>query len=794
MSTMNGMVGKSVKRVEDKRFVTGKGKYTDDIILPLQTYAYFVRSPYAHARIVNVDTGAAIDMPGVLAIYTGKDVEAINGVPCGWQVNFKNGDTMKEPKHPLLVADKVRHVGDAVAMVVAQTREQAKDAAQMVMVDYEELPVVVNAAEAVKPGAPQVHADVPNNICYDWELGNSKAEVDQAMLEAAHITSLEFVNQRMIANAIEPRSYNAFYDEANEKYTLYTSTQDPHLIRLLMSAFVLGIPEHKVRVIGPDVGGGFGSKGDHYAEEALLTWASQKVGRPIKWTAERSESFVSDAQGRDHVTKAEMGFDKEGKILALRVKTYANQGAYLGTFGPAVPTYLYGTLMQGLYTTPKINVDVTGVFTNTTVVDAYRGAGRPEATYLLERLIDLAALEMGMDPADIRFKNFVPPFDGTNQPGYQTQVALLYDSGNYEGVLRKGLSMLGYDDFRKKQQEATRNGKLLGVGFSTYIEACGLAPSAVAGALGARAGLYEMGQVRVQPTGKVTIYTGTHAHGQGHETTFAQVVADRLGIPMADIEIVHGDSDSMAFGMGTYGSRSLAVGGSAIVKSIDKVIEKGKKIAAHKLEANAGDMEFANGKFTVKGTDKSISFGDVALTAYVPHVYPADLEPGLDFTSFYDPTNFTYPFGCHIAVVEVDKETGKVELKRFIAVDDVGNIINPMIVEGQIHGGVAQGIGQALFEGAEFDSNGQLTNASYMDYCMPRADDLPMFETTNQVTPCPHNPLGAKGAGEAGTIGATPAVVNAVIDALWSGGHKVKDIRMPLTSERVWRAMQASVN
>lgn len=794
MSMTNGMIGKSVKRVEDKRFLTGKGKYTDDIILPQQTYASFVRSPYAHARILNVDIGAAIDMPGVIAIFTGADVEAINGVPCGWQVNFKNGDTMKEPKHPLLVADKVRHVGDGVAMVIAQTREQAKDAAQMVMVDYEELPVVVNAAEAVKPGAPIVHDDAPNNICYDWELGNSKAELDQAMSQAAHITSLEFVNQRMIANAIEPRSYNAFYDEANEKYTLYTSTQDPHLIRLLMCAFVLGIPEHKVRVVGPDVGGGFGSKGDHYAEEAILTWASKKIGKPVKWTAERSESFVSDAQGRDHVTKAEMGFDTEGKILALRVKTYANLGAYLGTFGPAVPTYLYGTLMQGLYTTPKINVDVTGVFTNTTVVDAYRGAGRPEATYLLERLIDLAALEMNMDPADIRFKNFVPSFDGINQPGYQTQVALLYDSGNYEGVLTKGLAMLGYDDFRKKQQDAAQNGKLLGVGFSTYIEACGLAPSALAGALGARAGLYEMGQVRVQPTGKVTIYTGTHAHGQGHETTFAQVVADRLGIPMADIEIVHGDSDSMAFGMGTYGSRSIAVGGSAIVKSIDKVIEKGKKIAAHKLEANANDMEFAQGKFTVKGTDKSISFGDVALTAYVPHVYPTDLEPGLDFTSFYDPTNFTYPFGCHIAVVEVDKETGKVELKRFIAVDDVGNIINPMIVEGQIHGGVAQGIGQALFEGAEFDSNGQLTNASYMDYCMPRADDLPMFETANQITPCPHNPLGVKGAGEAGTIGATPAVVNAVIDALWSGGHKVKDIRMPLTSERVWRAMQASVN
>ncbi|MDQ4139693.1 MAG: xanthine dehydrogenase family protein molybdopterin-binding subunit [Bacteroidota bacterium] len=792
MSTTNGVIGKSVKRVEDKRFITGKGRYTDDIVLPLQTYASFVRSPYAHAKILGVDTEVAQAMPGVIKIYTGADVASLNGVPCGWQVNFKNGDIMKEPKHALLAADKVRYVGDAVAVVIAETREQAKDASQMVVVDYEELPVVVNPAEAVKQGAPLVHDSAPNNICYDWELGNPKEEVNEALAEAAHITTLEFVNQRMVPNAIEPRSYNAFYDSTSEKYTLYTSTQDPHLIRLLMSAFVLGIPEHKVRVVGPDVGGGFGSKAFHYAEEALLTWASKNINRPIKWTAERSESFITDAHGRDHVTKAEMGFDTTGKIVALRVKTFANLGAYLSTFAPAIPTYLYGTLMQGLYTTPKINIDVTAVFTNTTPVDAYRGAGRPEATYLLERLLDLAAHEMEMDPAELRMRNFISPFDGVNQPGYQTQVVLQYDSGNYEGVLYKGLEILGYKDFRQKQQEAAQNGKLLGVGFSTYIEACGLAPSAVAGAIGARAGLYEMGHVRVQPTGKVTIFTGTHSHGQGHETTFAQVVASRLGIPMEDIEIVHGDSDSMAFGMGTYGSRSLAVGGSAIVKSIDKVIEKGKKIAAHRLEANADDLEFNDGKFTVKGTDKSVSFGDVALTAYVPHVYPHDLEPGLDFSSFYDPTNFTYPFGCHIAVVEVEKDTGKVTLQRFIAVDDVGNIVNPMIVEGQIHGGVAQGIGQALYEGAEYDSNGQLTNASYMDYCMPRADDLPMFETANQVTPCPHNPLGVKGAGEAGTIGSTPAVVNAVIDALWSGGHKVKDIRMPLTPERVWRAMQTT--
>ncbi|WP_028668627.1 xanthine dehydrogenase family protein molybdopterin-binding subunit [Runella zeae] len=786
----NKFIGKSVKRVEDKRFITGRGRYTDDIVLPGMTYAYILRSPYAHARIKSIDTSAAEAMEGVVTIMTGEEVGHY-GVPCGWQVNFKNGDTMKEPPHPLLVKDKVRHVGDAVAMVVAESRELAQDAAEAIMIDYEVLPAVIDASKAVEEGAPLVHDDVPNNICFDWEIGNPKEEVDAALASASHITTLEFVNQRLAPNAMEPRSYIGQYDNVYDKYTLYTSTQNPHLIRLLMCAFVLGLPEHKVRVVGPDVGGGFGSKIYHYTEEALVTLASKKIGRPVKWTETRSEAFLTDAHGRDHVTKAEMGFDADGKIVGLRIKTFANLGAYLSTFSTAVPTYLHGTLLQGLYTTPKIHLDMTCVFTNTTAVDAYRGAGRPEATYLLERLLDLSALEMGVDPTELRLKNFIPAFDGVTQPGYQTNVALQYDSGNYHGVLQRGLEMLGYEDFRKAQAEAAKTNKLLGVGFSTYIEACGIAPSAVVGSLGARAGLYEVGQVRVQPTGKVSVFTGAHSHGQGHETTFAQVVADRLGIPMEDVDIIHGDSDTVAFGMGTYGSRSLAVGGSAIVKSLDKIIEKGAKIAAHKLECSVDDIEFIDGKFNVKGTDKSLGFGDIALTAYVPHVYPANLEPGLDFSSFYDPTNFTYPFGCHIAVVEVDKETGTTKIKRFIAVDDVGNVINPMIVDGQIHGGLAQGIGQALFEGVEYDENGQIINASYMDYTMPRADDFPMFELDRQVTPCPHNPLGVKGAGEAGCIGSTPAVTNAVIDALWSAGHKVKDIRMPLTSERVWRAMQS---
>ncbi len=788
---MGNYIGKSIKRVEDKRFLTGKGNYTDDIILPNQTYAYLVRSPYAHANIVKLDTSAAEKAEGVVKIFTGKEIaaEEIAGVPCGWQVDFKNGDTMKEPPHPLLVVDKVKHLGDAVAVVIAESKSAAKDAAELVDVEYDVLEAVVDPKLAAQAGAPQVHPDCPNNMCFDWELGNTKAEVDEAMASAHHITKLEFINQRVIPNAMEPRSAIGDYQEATDKYTLYTSSQNPHLIRLLMCAFVLGLPEHKVRVVSPDVGGGFGSKIFHYTEEALVIWCSKKIGRPVKWTSERSEAFLTDAHGRDHVSDAEMGFNEQGEIVGLRIKTFANLGAYLSTFAPAVPTYLHGTLMQGLYTTPKINIDVTATFTNTTAVDAYRGAGRPEATYLLERLLDLAALEMNVDPAELRFKNFIPPFDGVEQEGYVTQVALQYDSGNYAGVLERALEMVGYDDFRAKQA-AQSNGKILGIGFSTYVEACGIAPSAVVGALGARAGLYESAQVRVQPTGKVSVYTGAHSHGQGHETTFAQVVADRMGIPLEDVDIVHGDSDSVAFGMGTYGSRSLAVGGSAIVKSIDKVLEKGAKIAAHMLEANPDDLDFAEGKWTVKGTNKSVAFGDVSLTAYVPHNYPEGLEPGMDFSSFYDPANFTYPFGAHIAIVEIDKETGKVQLKRFIAVDDVGNVINPMIVDGQIHGGLAQGIGQALFEGAIYDDTGQLINGSYMDYCMPRADDLPNFEVDRTVTPCPHNPLGVKGAGEAGCIGSTPAVVNAVIDALWKAGHKVKDVQMPLTPERVWTAMQ----
>ena len=780
---MNDLViGKRIERKEDRRFLTGAGQYTDDITLPHQSYACFLRSPYAHAKIKAIRTDAAKKMPGVLAIYTGADIPAtVGGLPCGWLITGTDGKPMKEPKHPLLAQGKVRHVGDQLAIIVADTLEQARDAMEAIEVDYDELPAVVDVRDALKKGAPSVHEEAADNVCYVWALGD-KAAVDAAFAKAAHVTTLEYANNRLIPNAIEPRACNAMYTRADESYTLYVTSQNPHVERLLMTAFVLGLPEHKVRVIAPDVGGGFGSKIYLYAEETVCVWASRLVGRPIKWTADRSEAFLSDAHGRDHWTKAELALDKDGKFLALRVKTSASMGAYLSTFASCIPTILYATLLAGQYTTPAIHAEVTAVFTNTAPVDAYRGAGRPEATYVVERLVATAANEMKIAQDEIRRRNFIRTFP------YATPVALTYDIGDYDACLEGAMKMADVAGFAKRKEAAAKNGKLRGLGYSSYIEACGLAPSNIAGALGARAGLYEAGEVRVHPTGKVTVFTGSHSHGQGHETTFAQVVADRLGIGIDDVEIVHGDTGRIPFGMGTYGSRSIAVGGTAIVKALDKIVAKGRKIAAHLMEVSDADVDFTDGKFTVKGTDKSKAFAEVALTAYVPHNYPLDkLEPGLDETAFYDPTNFTYPAGTHICEVEVDRETGATRIVNFTACDDFGNIINPMIVEGQVHGGLAQGIGQALLEGCVYERDtGQLLTASYMDYAMPRAADFPNFQVDTRVTPCTHNPLGVKGCGEAGAIGAPPAVINAICDALG-----VKDIAMPATPERVWRAMNA---
>ncbi len=780
------VLGQSVQRKEDYRFLTGSGMYTDDVSVPGQLYACFLRSPHAHARIRAIDTAPAKAAPGVVAVYVGADIEGkINGLPCGWLITDVDGQPMKEPPHPALAQGKVRYVGDPVAMVVAQSLYQAKDAAELINVDYEVLPAVVDPAQARADGAPLLHDGAPRNTCYVWGLGD-KAAVETAFSQAAHVTTLEFVNNRLVPNAIEPRAALAQYNRGDDTYTLHVTSQNPHVERLLMTAFVLGLPEHKLRVIAPDVGGGFGSKIFLYAEETVLTWAAGQLKRPVKWTAERSESFLADAHGRDHVTKAELALDKNGTFLAMRVRTTASLGAYLSTFASSVPTIQYATFLAGQYTTAQIYCEVTAVFTNTAPVDAYRGAGRPEATYVVERLVETAARELKIDPAEIRRRNFIRSFP------HQTPVALCYDTGNYEATLNAARRIAEVDGFEARRKEAESRGKLRGIGYSAYIEACGLAPSNVAGSLGARAGLYEAGQVRVHPTGKVTVFTGSHSHGQGHETTFAQLVAARLGIGLEDVDVVHGDTGRIAFGMGTYGSRSLAVGGTAIVRALDKVVAKGKKIAAHLLEAAETDIEFENGNFKVAGTDKQIPFAQVALTAYVPHNYPLDkLEPGLDETAFYDPTNFTVPAGCHICEVEIDRATGETRIVNFTAVDDFGKVINPMIVEGQVHGGLAQGIGQALFEGCVYDrESGQLITGSLMDYALPRSDDLPSFKVATEETPCTHNPLGVKGCGEAGAIGAPAAVMNAITDALWPLG--IRDVPMPATAQTVWRALQSA--
>ncbi|EKV31755.1 Carbon-monoxide dehydrogenase form II, large subunit [Caenispirillum salinarum AK4] len=782
--TKTNGIGASVKRVEDRRFLTGKGRYTDDMNKPGQLYAYILRSPHAHARILSIDTTDAEAAPGVETIITGQEVKdaGIGGLPCGWLIKNKDGSPMKEPAHLPLAVDKVRHVGDQVAVVVADSLQAAKDAAELIVVDYEELPAVVSPANAESAGVA-VHDEAPNNVCYDWEWGD-KAATEDAFAKAAHTVKLDLINNRMVPNAMEPRAAIGEFDPGTEEYTLTTTSQNPQLIRLLLCGFTMGLPEHKVRVVAPDVGGGFGSKIFHYAEEVLVVFAARKLARPVKWTAERSESFMSDAHGRDHVTHAELALDDQGTFLGLRVNTIANMGAFLSTFASSIPTILYATLLSGQYKTPAIYAEVKAVFTNTVPVDAYRGAGRPEACYLIERIVDAAARKLGMDRAEIRRRNFITP----DMMPYDTPVGLQYDSGDFAKNLSDALEMIDYAGFAVRKEEAAKRGKLRGIGFASYIEACGIAPSNVAGALGARAGLYDSSEVRFHPTGTVSVMVGVHSHGQGHATTFAQIVSERLGVPMENIEIVHGDSARTPFGMGTYGSRSLAVGGMAMMKAIDKVIAKSKKIAAHLLEASADDIEFENGVFTVAGTDKSVGIAEIAGAAYVPHNYPLEeLEPGLDEQAFYDPKNFTFPNGTQICEVEVDPETGITKIVRFVAVDDFGRVINPMIVEGQVHGGIVQGIGQALLENCVYDEeSGQLVTGSYMDYAMPRADDVPAFEVKTNEVLCQTNALGVKGCGEAGTIGGSACVMNAVCDAL-----DVDHMDMPATPERVWRVLQS---
>jgi len=781
--TVERFLGARVRRKEDPRFLTGRGLYTDDVRLIGTVHAAFVRSPHAHAVIRSIDLDAARAHPGVVGVFAGTDlVEAgVNGIPVGWLL-----PGLKPSNHHAIAVDKVHYVGEAVAVVVADSPYAARDAAELVVVDYDPLPAVADVEQAMGARAPIVRATGTDNVCFRWQIGDAGA-TDAAVAGAAKVVRQRLVNQRLIPVAMEPRACLATYTRATDELTLWVTSQNPHVHRLIMGAFVLGLPEHKFRVISPDVGGGFGSKIFVYTEEVVVAWLARTLERPVKWTAERRESFMTDSHGRDHVTDAEMAFDANGRIVGLRVKTLANLGAHLTLFAPAIPTYLYGTLLSGQYRIPAIHADVTGVFTHTTPVDAYRGAGRPEACYLLERMIDLAAGELEVDPAELRRRNFIQ----ADQFPYLTPVALQYDSGNYEPALDRALAMADYPNLRAEQEKLRKDGRYIGVGLSSYIEACGLAPSQVVGQLGSQAGLYESATVRVHPTGKVTVQTGSHQQGQGHETTFAQIVADRLGIDIDDVEVVHGDTGRVQFGMGTYGSRSGAVGGTAIVHSLDKVVEKSKRIAAHMLEAAPEDIELTRGRFHVRGSpDRSKGLPDISLAAYLAHSMPAGTEPGLEATSFFDPPNFTYPFGTHVAVVEVDADTGTVSLLRYIAVDDVGNVINPMIVDGQLHGGIAQGVAQALWEGAEYDDSGQLITGSLMSYGLPKAHQLPFFELDRTVTPSPVNPLGLKGVGEAGAIASPPAVVNAVMDALKPFG--VRHLDMPLTAPKVWQAIQSA--
>ena len=776
-------IGAAVRRKEDFRFITGKGQYTDDVVRPGETRAVFVRSPHARAKIKNIDVSAAKKMPGVVDVLTGADLagDKIGNLICGWMIHSKDGSPMKMAAHPALAAGKVNCVGDAVAVVIADTLTQGRDAAEKVQVNYEVLAAVVDPAKAQAQGAPQIHADIPKNTIYQWHLGDAKA-TEAAFAAAKHVTRLDIINNRLVPNAIEPRAALAEYDAGTDQLTLWNTTQNPHVSRLVIAAFVGMAPEHKLRVIAPDVGGGFGSKIFIYPEEVVCLWASRKTRRPVKWVADRTESFLTDAHGRDHVTHAELALDANGKILALRARTIANLGAYMSTFSSSVPTYLYGTLLSGQYDIPSIYCEVDAVYTNTAPVDAYRGAGRPEATFVVERLVEVAARQMGIEPSELRKRNFIKSFP------HQTPVIMAYDAGDYNASLKKALEIADVKGFGKRKREAARNGKLRGLGFSTYIEACGLAPSQAAGSLGAGVGLWESAEVRVNPTGSVEVLTGCHAHGQGHETTFAQLVSERLGIPFENVSIVHGDTDKVQFGMGTYGSRSGAVGMSAIVKALDKIEAKAKKVAAFMLESAEGDIEFKDGKFTVAGTDKSAAWGDVSLNAYIAHKFTgAELEPGLKETSFYDPTNFTFPAGCHICEVEVDTDTGKTTIVNWTAVDDFGTVINPMIVEGQVHGGIAQGIGQALLEGAVYDKDGQLVSGSFMDYSMPRAHDLPSFNIGLTETKSPSNPLGIKGCGEAGAIAAPAAVINAITDAIGT-----EQLAMPATANAVWSALQGA--
>ena len=770
--------GSSIKRREDPRLITGQGNYVDDIKLVGMLHVAFVRSPHAHANIKSVETSKAEALEGVVAVFTGAQLQGELGeLILGWIL-----PEQKQTTHPPMAFDRVRFVGESVAVVVADSPGAAVDGAELVDVDYEPLLVVVDAEKATEKGAPLVHAEAPNNIAWEWEVNGG--DVDAAAAQAEVVVKQRIVNQRLIPNPIETRGIVADYDRGSNQLTIWSSTQVPHLVRLA-TAISTGHPEHQMRVVAPDVGGGFGSKICPYVDEMVIGIVAKRLGRPVKWIESRQENYLATNHGRDHIQHVEIMGNRDGTITGRRATVYANQGAHLSFFASLIPSGLFALMHAGPYTTPNVSCKVYGTFTNTTPVDAYRGAGRPEATFILERMTDMFAQEIGMDPAEVRRKNLIPPFDD----GYDAATGVTYDTGNYEPAFDKALEMVGYQQFRQEQEQARKEGRYLGIGLSTYVEICGLAPSAVVTSLGLQYGAWESALVRFHPTGKVTLYTGSSSHGQGHETTFAQVAASELGIPMEDVAVVHGDTSQMQFGVGTFGSRSAAVGGTAIHMAVEKVKDKAKRLAAHLLEAAEEDIVYEDGKLFVVGAPaEAKTIQEIAFATHMASSLPEGMEPGLEALSYFDPKNFTWPFGTHIAVVEVDADTGEVRLLRYVAVDDVGKVINPMIVEGMIHGGVTQGIGQALQEEAIYADDGQLLTGSMMDYAVPTAEDVPSFELERTETPSTSNPLGVKGAGETGTIASSPAVINAVVDALSPFG--VRHIEMPANAEKVWRLMQ----
>src|SRR5665213_3074428 len=765
-------MGQPVRRSEDRRFVTGGGRYTDDIVLPRQAQAYVLRSPHAHARIRAIAADAARTAPGVLGIFTADDLrqDGIGAIPCVVPLKNRDGSRIRMVEHPLLAAGRARHVGDGVAFIVAETLAQAKDAAELVEVDYEILPAIADTARAAEPGQPLVWDDIPNNLCLDWESGNRPA-VEAAFAGAKHVVELSLVNNRLVANSMEPRVALGAYERGEERFTLYTSTQGSHAIRRLLAANVFKLPEHRLRVVTPDVGGGFGMKLFLYPEHGLVLYAARKLGVPVKWVGERGESFLTDAHGRDNVTRARLALDDKLNFLAIDVETTANLGAYLSNFGTFVPTMAGTAMLAGVYRTPAAVVRVKAVYTNTVVVDAYRGAGRPEANYVIERLVDHAARQLKVSPAELRRRNFIPP----DAMPFKTAFGMNYDSGEFARNMADALKGIDVDGFPARREQSRARGKLRGLGLATYIEQCG-------------GGFDEMAEIRFDGSGAATVIIGSQSSGQGHQTAYAQLVADGLGIPFERVRVHQGDTDIVGFGRGTGGSRSLPVGGNAIQIAVRRIIEKGKKIAAHRLEAAEADLEFADGAYVVSGTDKRIGMTEVAQAAFNPLVLPPGLEPGLDEKAHFLPAAHTFPNGCHVCEIEIDPETGMTAIARYVVVDDFGNVVNPLLLEGQVHGGVVQGIGQALVEGCVYDSGGQLLTGSFMDYAMPRALDMPNIEFSYNVVPCTTNPPGAKGAGEAGAIGAPPAVMNAIVDALAPLG--IATVEMPATPLSLWRAIR----